>query len=413
MRQLPRLWMAGLFLVAFGCAQRNPRRDCVPASLTKAGPYIDLNARPDGCKAMDRPTFEALTKPGVCNQLPGKRTVLALSGGGKFGAYSVGVLNGWRATGTMPRFDILTGVSTGAIIGTYAFLGGEYETRVAKLYTSMDSADVFRSRRNIALLWADAAATSKPLEKLLAENIDAQMVAAVGAAHAEGRRFYVATTNLDTMKLVIWDMGAIASSGRPDAVELYRRIILASSAVPGFLPPVKIDVTVNGRRYSEMHCDGGATSQVFVRAPLLNIDESAIKEGKRPLTGTDVHVIIAGKIFADPECTKPNIKGVATSALNSLVYADARENIDRIFGLCQATGMKFHVAALPADVPVKNDSLDFRPEEMKRLYVVGYNQAITGTAWATSPPASEWNEGSIPRSGTDFLAPVEVIEARK
>ncbi|QVL30617.1 patatin-like phospholipase family protein [Telmatocola sphagniphila] len=396
-----------------GCAYRMDRA-CVPKPVSNGGELIDLHAPPGSDRPVDSEVFRAVTNPLQNSNAPlpegKKQNVLALSGGGMFGAYSVGVLNGWTTTGQRPSFDVVTGVSTGAIIGTFALLGTEYDNRLCHLYTTINSEDIYRDRPKLSILWSDSTSSSKPLERMLEKEIDDQIIQSVAVAHSQGKRFYVATTNLDTRRLVIWDMGAIASSGRPDAAKLYRKIILASAAVPGFFPPVKIDVTINGRVYSEMHVDGGAADQVFVRASLLNVDEDRLKAGQKPLVGTNVYVIVAGKIYADPECTKSKIKDIAASSLISLVYSSARNEIDKIYTLSLLTGMKFHLAALPQEFATKSDSLDFDRDEMRRLYAEGYRLATCGQAWQATPPAADPAEQSTPRRGTDFLAPVQSVE---
>src|SRR5205085_6039152 len=153
-----------------------------------------------------------------------------------------------------------------------------------------------------------------------AEASDA-VLAAVAKAHASGRRLYIGTTNIDTRRLVVWDMGAIAASGRPDAKELYCKILLASASVPGFLPPVPIEVEVNGRRFTELHVDGGATAGVFLRASTLNLDPDALKAGRQPLAGSDAYVIVAGKLYADPACTDRRTVKIGESALRSMLYS--------------------------------------------------------------------------------------------
>jgi predicted acylesterase/phospholipase RssA len=334
-----------------------------------------------------------------------RQNVLALSGGGTFGAYTAGVLNGWSATGQRPPFDVVTGISTGALAATYAFLGPEYDRRLCQLSTSITAADIYRRRPRLTVLWSDAVASSAPLARLLEGQIDATVLQAVAVAHAQGRRLYVGTTNLDTRRLVVWDMGAIASSGRPDALELYRKVVLASASVPGFFPPVRIDVQVNGQTYTELHADGGATSEVFLRSSMLHVDVQDVRAGRRPLAGSDVYVIIAGKLFSDPECVRPRVTGVGAGALGALTYAQTRNDVARIYTLALLTGMRFHLAALPQEFPTTGDSLSFDQEEMRRLYAEGYREACAGQAWHERPPAVDPAEQSAPRGGTAFLAP--------
>jgi hypothetical protein len=334
---------------------------------------------------------------------PGK--FLALSGGGQYGAYTVGVLSGWTAAGDRPQFDVVTGVSTGALIATYAFLGSKYDEPMVQMYTSVSKRDIYRRRPVPAIVWSDSVATSAPLKKLIDNTVTDEAIALVAKAHCEGRRLYVATTNLDTKRLVIWDMGAIASSTRPDRTDLYRKILLAATSVPSFFPPVPIEVEVNGRTITEMHADGGATTGVFLRASTLHLDKEAIKAGKQPLAGSDAYVIVAGKLYADPSCTERRTIRIGESALSSMVYSQTRGELFRIYALCLLGGMNYHLAAIPEDVKISGNVLGFDPEEMRQLYDAGYAAASNGRAWRDTPPGAEPHEQTRPRTGTQFIAP--------
>lgn len=392
---------------AVGCTTRH--RACAPPELTRESGLVQPTAGDEG-RAIETEVLRsfvertrAASAPAGPSDRPGK--FLALSGGGMYGAYTVGVLCGWTAAGARPRFDVVTGVSTGALVATYAFLGSEYDAPMAKMYTSVSKDDIYRRRPAPAALWNDSAASSDPLKKLIAAQVDDTILAAVAREHACGRRLYVGTTNLDARRLVVWDMGAIASSGRPDAKELYRNILLASASVPGFLPPVRIEVEVNGRRVTEMHADGGATTGVFLRSSTLHLDPDALKAGRQPLAGSDAYVIIAGKLYADPACTDPRTVKIAASALTSVLYAQTRSELFRIYALCLVGGMKYHLAAIPEDFKVGADSMDFDPEHMRRLYDAGYAAATGGYAWRDTPPGAEPHEQTRPRTGTQFYAP--------
>src|SRR5690606_12595989 len=142
---------------------------------------------------------------------------------------------------------------------------------------------------------------SEPLERMIEASITPRLLRDISLAHAEGRRLFIGTTNVDSGRLIIWDMGAIASSGKPGSLALYRQIILASASPPGFFPPVLIEVTVNGRTYTELHVDGGTTAQVFFRTSMLQIDPAEFSADRRPLAGSHVYIIVAGKPFPDPK----------------------------------------------------------------------------------------------------------------
>ena len=162
---------------------------------------------------------------------------LALSGGGDDGAFGAGVLCGWTAHGDRPEFKLVTGISTGALIAPFAFLGSSYDDTLRYLYTGITGKDIFPMKSLLTVLWRESVADTQPLARMLDKYVDESMLAEIAAAHAKGRRLIIGTTQLDAQRLVLWDMGAIASSGSPDAVKLFRKIMLTSASIPGAFPP--------------------------------------------------------------------------------------------------------------------------------------------------------------------------------
>src|SRR5262245_60344308 len=224
-----RLAAAFVGILAIGCATTS--RKSVPPDLAGAQPRIDLAARPGEYRPVDRDILDALTArlragdggASASAYQPRRLQILVLSGGGKFGAYTAGLLNGWSDAGCRPTFDVVTGVSTGSLVATFAFVGRAYDEQLRCLYTSLETRDVVRRKPLFALLWSDSAMSSKPLERLIADQVDERLVGEVAAAHACGRRLFVGTTDLDARRLAAWDMGAIASSPRPDRLALFRK----------------------------------------------------------------------------------------------------------------------------------------------------------------------------------------------
>jgi hypothetical protein len=320
--------------------------------------------------------------------MPGQRQrILALSGGGAYGAYTVGFLAGWTRSGARPEFDVVTGISTGGLIATYAFLGPRYDAALADLYTGVTSRDIYRKRPWIVLPFADSVASSEPMQRLIAARVDARLLNEVAREHGRGRRLYVGTTDLDRRRFVVWDMGRVASSGRPDAVDLYRTILLASASVPGFFPPVPIDCCPQQPGRTELHADGGASRQVFVPGRVSEVDGPGWDAGRASLAGSSVYILLAGKVYADPVCVQPRLKDIAGSALKSLIYSETRNDLYRIWTLCRATGMGYRLAAIPQDVPISQDSLSFEPAEMRALYDLGCCDGVR-RAWRTTAPDS-------------------------
>ncbi len=408
--QLTFIWAVIYCVFGIGCA--NHRRSCVPSSLLSPETTIDLNSTTDTDHSRDREALTAAlarlksTQPGESETNRKKYNVLALSGGGSYGAFSAGLLNGWTASGERPQFDIVSGVSTGALIATYAFLGPKYDQDLREFYTTTTTTDIYRERCKPAVLWSDSFVSSEPLERMIEARISPQVLCEVAQAHAEGRRLFVGTTNVDTGRLVIWDMGAIASSGKPDSLALYRKIIVASASPPGFFPPVHIDITVNGRTYTELHVDGGTTAQVFFRNSMIQLDPSEFAGGRQPFAGSRVYIIVAGKAFPDPKCVEGSALKIAGSSLGALSYAQTRNDLVRIYTLTLLTGMDYRVATVPQDWAISEDSMVFDPAQMRSLYNRGYQLSVNGCEWADVPPVLDASQQSIPRSGTQFLSPV-------
>jgi patatin-like phospholipase/acyl hydrolase len=227
---------------------------------------------------------------------------LAISGGGANGAFGAGFLKGWTASGTRPNFRIVTGISTGALIAPLAFLGADYDATLEKAYTTTRTKDILDIRWIFGILplfWSESYADSEPLLHLIEQQVDEQALAEIAKEHSKGRRLYVGTTDLDAQRFVVWDMGAIASSGRPDALDLFHKVMLASASIPGAFPPVYFNVEVDGKQYDEMHVDGGTIVEVFGYGPTL-FEESAHAERLRA-EGCSIYVLRNGKLASDPQ----------------------------------------------------------------------------------------------------------------
>ena len=207
-------------------------------------------------------------------------SMLSLSGGGDDGAFGSGLLVGWTAHGDRPQFKLVTGVSTGALIAPFAFLGTAYDGTLAKVYTDIEPSEVFVARPVIlAALTEDALSDTGPLYKTISSYITEDILAAIAAEYHKGRLLLIQTTDLDAGRPVIWNIGAIAASGNPRALDLLRHIMLASASIPAAFPPVLFDVEAKGQAFQELHVDGGAVSQAFLVPPSVNTREGLKASG--------------------------------------------------------------------------------------------------------------------------------------
>jgi predicted acylesterase/phospholipase RssA len=336
-------------------------------------------------------------------QLARRRSVLCVSGGGSYGAYSAGVLCGWTARGDRPgcngrpNFDVVTGISTGALIAPFAFLGPQYDDVVRQFYTTTEKRDIYRLRP-VRGLFTVALADNKPLGDLVDEMLTPQIIAEVAEEHRKGRRLYIGTTELEGRRFVCWDLGEIAARGCPGDRELIKQILLGSSAIPGFFPPSEIPVTVDGVRYVEKHGDGGTSMSIFFQPPYLPPEQR--HSIASDLAGVDLYMLVAGKLYADPDPLKARSLSIAGNSVSTVMYAQGRGDLQRIYLISMLTGMNYHIAAIPPEFPAPKSSTTFEAGPMTAMFDEGFRQAHMGTAWRSTPPGVEPGEGILRRGGT-------------
>jgi predicted acylesterase/phospholipase RssA len=308
---------------------------------------------------------------------------LAISGGGEDGAFGAGLLVGWTETGTRPEFKVVTGVSTGALTAPFAFLGPRYDEQLKAVYTTVGANDILKERGILAALFEDALADNEPLQKLVAKYVTADMLREIAAENAKGRLLLIGTTNIDARRPVIWNIGKIAASGNPKALELVRKILVASSAVPAAFPPMMIDVYVNGKHYQEMHVDGGASAQVFVYPPQLKLAEISQQAGITRERRT--FIIRNSRLDPDWADTKRKTLSIAQRAVSSLIQNQGVGDLYRIYTTTQRDGVDFNLAFIPPsfNVPLPKP---FDQHYMNELYKAGYNLGKSGYPWAKVPP---------------------------
>lgn len=312
---------------------------------------------------------------------------LAVSGGGSDGAFGAGVLNGWSETGTRPRFKIVTGVSTGALIAPFAFLGPDYDDELKASYTTVESEHIFALRGILPLLWSEAVASTAPLEELIGTYINEKVLDAIATEHAKGRRLYVASTNLDAEQPVIWDMGAIAASGKRDRVALFRKVLLASASIPSIFPPVLIDVTLDGQKYEEMHVDGGVFFQSFFVASAIDLP-ATIRAAHPDFKGrVEQNLYVLRNSWVTPTFQHVNrgLSSITVRAVLSMFKVSGINDLWRLYLSARDDDVTFRYIAIPADY-VPSTTQQFNKTEMNREFDYGRKMALDGIAWMTSPP---------------------------
>ena len=306
----------------------------------------------------------------------GVHTVLALSSGGADGAYGAGVLVGWTKSGTRPKFDVVTGVSTGALQAVLAFLGPEYDPLLEEFYTTLERKDILR-KRGLGGLFGDSLYDSKPLKKQIERVVTPQLLAKIAAEHDAGRRLYVATTNLDAGNLIIWDMGKIAKGGRTNKLLHFQKVLRASSAVPAYFKPVYIKPQ-RGIQLRQAHVDGGVKKPVLVSEFMF---QSSLR--KKAL-----YMIINGSTtkYNATHAVKPTLAGISRKTILEMMRELQDNTIYRNYVLANNQGAKFRITSIPPTFPQSVDMLKFDNVRMKKLFVIGHNVGLSGIkAWATEP----------------------------
>jgi hypothetical protein len=311
---------------------------------------------------------------------------LAMSGGGGDGAFGAGLICGWSDSGTMPTFKLVTGVSTGSMIAPFAFLGGPYVEQLRQIYTTISDKDI-RTMRALnglyGVVFHDAVSDTAPLYQLISKYVTQQMLADLAAAYKQGRLLMIATASLDQQRPILWNVGAIANSGHPGALELIRRIILASASIPGVFPPVMIDVEANGRRYQEMNVDAGVVAQTFLYPIWLGLRVN-LRSGTAARE-RHAYVVRNGRLDADWASVNRDFLTITQRAIGTMIHYLGYNDILRLYDTSKRDGVDFNLAFIETDFGKPKNNL-FDPEYMKALFDYSYEKARRGPDWHKEPP---------------------------
>ena len=381
------LAVAAVAQLALGGCSTPDRLPAVPTAselrtTQGLGPIRFLVSRETGSFAAEAQSALVKEKAWLASQGKGPQLPTAyfldISGGGDNGAFGSGLLNGWTASGTRPEFKVVTGVSTGALIAPFAFMGPKYDYVVRKVYTTTAQKNIFKKRRITALLFGDSMADTRPLATLIQSYVTREFLDEIAAEYAKGRILLVGTANLDSMEPVIWNMTAIAASQDPRAPLLFRRILLASASIPGAFPPVMLNVTVDGKAYQEMHVDGGTMAQVFLYPPSISTANSVKR--KRVL-----YIIRNARLDADWASTERRTMSIAMRAIDSLTTTQGIGDLYRIYATAERDGLDYNLAYIPPTFNTPHREM-FDTAYMQSLYDVGFQAAKAGYPWQKYPP---------------------------
>jgi predicted acylesterase/phospholipase RssA len=314
----------------------------------------------------------------------GDANFLALSGGGDDGAFGAGLLVGWSKQGSRPAFNLVTGISTGALIAPFAYLGKDYDPILQEVYTSIKPSDVYIQRGILSGIFSDGLADSTPLYGLISKYIDANFLKKIADEYnTHGRWLLIGTTNIDAGQPVIWNMGRIATIGSPEALELFKRIMLASASIPGAFPPVMFDFLVDSQAFQEMHVDGGASTQVFLYP--ASASSKAKELGIQRRTNRQAYIIRNSRLDPRWSETERRTLSVVGRAISQLIQTQGIGDLYRIYNTAQSDNVGFNLAYIGSDFNEPHTE-EFDTKYMNALFQYGYAQAIQGYPWSKYPP---------------------------
>ena len=308
--------------------------------------------------------------------------VLVLSGGGSDGAFGAGLLNGWTQSGKRPKFMVVTGVSTGALIAPFAFLGPKYDSKLREFYTQYSTKDILTPTVVAGLLGNESVSSSAPLAELIKKYITPTVMREIAAEYNRGRRLLIGTTNLDAERSVIWDMGKIATADTTKALRLFRRILLASASIPGVFPPVLIDIEIDGKVRREMHVDGGTTDNVVllpVQTNLRIVDKVTKRKPPRRL-----FIIVNSHLNPEWKSVKATTMSIAGRSIQTMIKQQTIGDVLKLYDFAKKNRFDFNLASVPPEFR-KEAKEAFDKEYMNALFAFGEKRGKEGIKWDKEP----------------------------
>jgi predicted acylesterase/phospholipase RssA len=375
-----RAWIAKLAL----CAACLVLSGCVSLPRIPYAATEQALATPPGFENVryneDDPRLPAMLRASLRPDSHNQINALAISGGGANGSYGAGLLYRWSAVGERPQFALVTGVSTGALTAPFAFLGRDWDERLKAAYFSPEIAHLLQNR-GLKGLFTPGIFSRAPLNNLVRGAVTDELIAAVAAEHAKGRRLLVATTNLDSEALVVWDMGAIAARGGPAARQLFGTVLIASASVPGVFPPTLIPVQSGAHAYNELHVDGQAVGAFFAIPQTVLLANTSGLQGRAQV---NLFIIVNGRLDGLFQVTPRSAISILARSLDTANKSSIRTMLISTAEFCQRTGCALRVSALPDTAT--DDPLDFRPDHIAHLFEAGEAGAGAWSHWKTTPP---------------------------
>jgi Patatin-like phospholipase len=373
-----RVLLLGAIATLTGCASLEPE---LPTTTPEEA-YLEVKP---GIRTLDaHGRIEVLPSSVVAQRFEARLgnqriSILALSIGGATGAFGAGALAGLTRSATRPEFSAVTGVSAGALLAPFAFLGPAWDAEMTAIYTGDATRGLLR-RRVLGGLFGSSVYSGAPLKRLIGRYIDERLIAAVAAQSAGGRLLLVATTDFATGEPVIWDLGSVALNGGADARRLFRSILLASASVPGMFPPVLIRFRTAAGMCDELHVDGGVTVPFFVAPAPQDLPASGAA-AQPPL----VRIIIDGRLRDFRYTAHGNAYSIFRRSVSAGLNNVTRTTLEWTVETSRRRGISLEYAALPRSYPLLQGAFDFNPDEQRALFEYASSCAEAGRLWIHVP----------------------------
>lgn len=382
--------LALLLAAALPACATVPIRDAVPEPLVVEAQPVGLegvriwgDAKIPDLDRLIVAEMPAMKRRMAAQSKTGVSNIIAISGGADDGAFSAGLMVGWGESGARPEFDLVTGISAGALVAPFVFLGAEYDVALAEIFTRYGASDIYTADVMAGLFGGDALADTAPLAALIAKYVDRRMLDRVAQERDKGRLLFIGTTNIDAQRPVYWDMGRLAQSKHPSAVETFRKVLLASASVPGVFPPVRFPVTANGKKFEELHVDGGPTREVFF-APSDFSFKTIDKAMGRPIPRR-LYIIRNGKLGPEFMVTKETTLGIAQRSLETLTKNQGIGDLIRMYTRAKDDKIDYNLIAIPDDFKAPR-AKPFDQTYMQQLYSTGREIGSRPITWMKAPP---------------------------
>jgi predicted acylesterase/phospholipase RssA len=329
-------------------------------------------------------------------------SLLALSSGGASGAFGAGALAGLTRSGTRPQYSVVTGVSSGALVAPFAFLGPSWDEEMTEIFTTGETNQLLQPR-GLGAVFGSSVYSGEPLTRLIERYADDAMIAAIAAEAAKGRLLLVATTDFASGEAVIWDLGSIALHGGKSAKPLIQTLLLASASVPGMLPPVTVKFRSQGKMRTETHVDGGVTLPFFISPAPQDLPRVAPGASQ----STTVRVIIDGPLRNLPRRTHANAFAIFSRSLSEGLDHLTRTQLESTLSALRQRGISVEYAAIPASYPLRG-AFDFGADAQRSLFEYGADCAAADRLWisAQAPSAAHGSE-TLPASAGGPMCPAD------